>query len=326
MTAAPSRRIAEVDAVRGLALCGILVVNVVGMAGMPPGSGAAPALYETALHQRFFPIFSFLFGVGSALFLRSAARHTDHPRVLLLARLGFLVFIGLAHRTLQPREVLLPYAVVGIAVLLPFSLLPRWAALGAGTVLTGAGLVAFHGGSALIPGLFLLGLAAARYGLVDALERRPRRTAAAFGTSALLALAAGGAQLLTGARPGGSWLPAAAGLVTGAAYVTGLLLLLRTRAAPPLLAVLVPLGRAALTNYLTATVLIVVVLRVVPLDDAPHYDRVLVLSVAILAVQTAVCRWWLGRFRYGPAEWAWRCLTWWKPLPNATGSAGRTSA
>ena len=34
------------------------------------------------------------------------------------------------------------------------------------------------------------------------------------------------------------------------------------------------------------------------------------LGVAILALQAIVSPLWLARFRYGPAEWAWRCVTW----------------
>jgi uncharacterized protein len=25
--------------------------------------------------------------------------------------------------------------------------------------------------------------------------------------------------------------------------------------------------------------------------------------------------WWLKRFRYGPLEWLWRCLTYWRLFP-----------
>ena len=31
--------------------------------------------------------------------------------------------------------------------------------------------------------------------------------------------------------------------------------------------------------------------------------------IAGFAAQVWFSRWWLGRFRYGPAEWAWRALT-----------------
>jgi uncharacterized protein len=33
------------------------------------------------------------------------------------------------------------------------------------------------------------------------------------------------------------------------------------------------------------------------------------LSLAIFALQIIYSRWWLARFRFGPAEWLWRTLT-----------------
>jgi uncharacterized protein len=41
----------------------------------------------------------------------------------------------------------------------------------------------------------------------------------------------------------------------------------------------------------------------------------LVLSVAIFVAQVAVSSWWLRRYRFGPAEWVWRTLTYGKLQP-----------
>jgi uncharacterized protein len=38
----------------------------------------------------------------------------------------------------------------------------------------------------------------------------------------------------------------------------------------------------------------------------------LVFAVALCAVQIALSHWWLARFRYGPAEWLWRAITYMK--------------
>ena len=40
-----------------------------------------------------------------------------------------------------------------------------------------------------------------------------------------------------------------------------------------------------------------------------------VLSVSIIAGQAVASRWWLRRFRFGPAEWVWRSLTYGRPQP-----------
>ncbi|MBC6460032.1 DUF418 domain-containing protein [Actinomadura sp. HBU206391] len=325
MTAPEDGRVREIDALRGLALCGILFVNIVGITGMPtgPDAGAAPSLrhhaYETLLHQRFFPIFCMLFGLGFALFLGAAARRTRHPRLALLARLGFLIPIGLVHQALQPREVLLVYAVAGIVVLLPASFLPRAATLIAGLAATAAALFA-GGGAWLIPGLFLLGMAAAQYGLHRGLDRHGRWEAPVFGVTAVLAVALNTWQIRSGTEPSGSPLAATAGVVTAIAYTSGLLALLRTTARRPLGAVLEPLGRMALTNYVVATPAVIAADQVLRLGEAPRYGTVMALGVAILIASAAVSMAWLRRFRHGPVEWVWRCLTWWSLIPNRTPS------
>jgi len=39
------------------------------------------------------------------------------------------------------------------------------------------------------------------------------------------------------------------------------------------------------------------------------------LPLAIFCVQVAFSHWWLARFRFGPAEWVWRSLTYGKAQP-----------
>jgi uncharacterized protein len=51
------------------------------------------------------------------------------------------------------------------------------------------------------------------------------------------------------------------------------------------------------------------------------YDQVgptlmVVLVLAVFMAQLLFSRFWLGRYRFGPAEWIWRCLTYgqWQPI------------
>jgi len=316
-----SPRIAEIDAVRGLALCGILAPNIVAMTGIRPTApvdpGPAAHLYETLLHQRFFPLLSFLFGLGAVVFLRSARRRSERPRDVLLARFGALILIGAAHQTLQPNEILLPYALGGIAVVLPASWLPRRAVLAGGLACTVASLVVARGGITLVPGLFLLGMAAAEYGLPRLLSERRRPVTAAFAITGTAALALNLWQVRAGGAAFDTPLPATAGLVTAAAYAAGLLTLLRVpRLGGALTAVLVPLGRLTLTNYVTASALILAADALLDLGGRPRVVAVAGTALAVLAAQAVFSRWWLRRFRRGPLEWVWRCLTWWRLLPN----------
>lgn len=38
-------------------------------------------------------------------------------------------------------------------------------------------------------------------------------------------------------------------------------------------------------------------------------------TAAVCALRLAVGPWWLARFRFGPLEWLWRLLTYWKYQP-----------
>jgi uncharacterized membrane protein YeiB len=41
----------------------------------------------------------------------------------------------------------------------------------------------------------------------------------------------------------------------------------------------------------------------------------LLLTIGIYALQIPFSNWWLGRFRFGPAEWVWRSLTYGRAQP-----------
>jgi uncharacterized membrane protein YeiB len=325
-TAGP--RIHALDTLRGFALCGILIINIyqqVVFRGAAAGTARQlPTAVQLLFYERFYPIFSILFGIGFGIFLRRAAVRTDRPRLVLARRLAVLLLIGIAHFVLHPGEALTAYALAGLIVLLPLSYLGGRAAfvLAIILLLAGAQLVVGYGP---IPGLLALGYALAMLDVPAGLERRTGRVAVAFAVFATLTvtwivLALRGADLpfvnvLGGPGGGVSLLPPLAGVVTGLTYCCGLLLLLRTPAGPAVSAVLSPMGRMALTNYLSATVLFLVAGPLLGIDSTADLPQIVGLTVAILAVQAVWSGLWLRSFRYGPAEWAWRCLTWWRRAP-----------
>ncbi|WP_203810794.1 DUF418 domain-containing protein, partial [Actinoplanes couchii] len=265
-TAGP--RIHALDTLRGFALCGILIINIyqqVVFRGAAAGTaGQLPVPVQLFFYERFYPIFSILFGVGFAIFLRRAAARTDRPRLVLARRLVVLLLIGVLHFLFHPGEALTAYAIAGLIVLLPLSFLGGRAALGVALVLlfAGAQLVVGFGP---IPGLLALGYALAMLDVPAALERRTGRVACAFlifaGLTAVWILLRWRdvelpfVNVLGGPGGGVSLLEPIAGIVTGLAYCCGVVLLLRTPLGPVLSAVLSPMGRMALTNYLSATVL-----------------------------------------------------------------------
>jgi uncharacterized protein len=88
---------------------------------------------------------------------------------------------------------------------------------------------------------------------------------------------------------------------------------------------LAPAGRLALTNYLLQSLFWTWVIFGYGLGlwgEIPRAAQV-PLAFAFFALQVLVSRWWLQRFRFGPAEWLWRSLTYWQFQPMRRGADGR---
>lgn len=323
----PGRRISELDVLRGFALCGILVVNIVQQLVWVRGGATRvfPEPLELLFFERFLAVFGVLFGVGFGLFLERAGARTDRPRLVLARRLGVLFVIGAVHFVFHQGEVLTSYALFGLLFLLPVSVLGGRAALAVAVVLLFVG-PQIQTGFGIIPGLLVLGYAMARLGVPEALHRRPGRVAAglavfgacaiAWWTVRLADLPVGLVNVLGGGLGGaGDLLRPMAALATGLAYCCAVLLLLTTPIGPAMNAVLAPMGRMALTNYLAATLLFLTIGPLLGIDSLDDGPAIAGLTAGILVVQILWSRWWLARFRYGPAEWLWRCLTWWQRAP-----------
>ena len=73
----------------------------------------------------------------------------------------------------------------------------------------------------------------------------------------------------------------------------------------------------ALTNYLMQSVLCTLFFFGYGLG---YYERLALHQVyyvvfAVWVIQLLISPIWLRHFRFGPAEWVWRSLTYWKPQP-----------
>ncbi|MFV2173779.1 DUF418 domain-containing protein [Actinomadura sp. LOL_016] len=311
----PDRRIAELDALRGFALCGIIFINIPQTLEMFDHAGQLPDVLRVLFLGRFYPIFYLLFGIGFGIFLRSARRRVARPRVLLLRRFAALGCAGALLHLIQPGEVLLPFAVAGVAVLIPFSFLQGRTLLVSGAVLTALGVLAGVGGLGLLPGLFVLGFGLADLGVPANLGRRtgpllPLGLGAAVTGTLAWTLIAMDLPDVTQIRLGMLF---SLSMATG--YLTLFLLLLRTPAGPAVSWVLAPMGRMALTNYVTAALLFVPIGAAMGLRDSSDWTAAALLGVSVLAVQALFSSLWLRVFRYGPLEWAWRCATYRRRLP-----------
>ena len=118
-----------------------------------------------------------------------------------------------------------------------------------------------------------------------------------------------------------------------AGYAAGLAVLFQNEAWRRWLTPFAAVGRMALTNYLTESILCTLFFynyttglygRVGPAID-------LIPTVVLYGAQIMFSNWWLARFRFGPMEWLWRGMTYGKfpsmrkeepvaiPLPDAQG-------
>lgn len=148
-------RIAIIDAVRGLAMLGIMMVNfpsintTAGDEATRYGGlqGQADELANTLsmafMNGKFYPIFAFLFGLSMFIFMESAQKKGFCAQKLMARRLAFLALFGCLHISLAWwGDILLCYALLGFVLLLCFKLAARTLFyLG----LTGIGLLVFEG-------------------------------------------------------------------------------------------------------------------------------------------------------------------------------------
>lgn len=132
---APADRVEPIDVVRGMALFGVLIVNLITEFRVsiflqflrpPLAQGSADRLVERIVTLGFeskaFCLFSLLFGVGLAIQFERLSRQ-GHPIYWLFRRLAVLLALALIHLLfIWNGDILTEYAVAGLIVL-PFLLL-----------------------------------------------------------------------------------------------------------------------------------------------------------------------------------------------------------
>lgn len=333
----PAPRYRVLDVLRGFAICGILLVNIGDITGLGRNLSVVPrnpSMMQDVLYYlvstRFVPIFALMFGMSLRFVSDSALRRGRSPWKAVGRRMIALLAIGALHSWVYPGEILTEYAVIGL-LMLPIVLRaprPLVAALGiAGTVASFA-----WGGSGVIndPGLFLLGAAAVAYGLPAYLERPDRRLPAATAALALATVPALIAQTHEGGDPRFGYVGGIAGGVQAVLYICLTALACSWRTRGPVTIFFEPLGRMALTCYVSASLIVAPIGLALGWKDSRDVVPLLAVAALVLVVQSVAARLWLKRFRYGPLEWVWRCLTWWTPVdirrPAAAGSRRASAA
>jgi len=364
---AESARITSLDLVRGVAVLGILLMNVVHFKfGRVPylnlsADGSESWLDwvvgiggEIFVDQKFMGLFSLLFGAGILLFIERAEARGGRPVLLNLWRNALLLGIGTLHSLLWEGDVLIVYAVSALFLIALRKLPGPWLiAVGTGVFLlsipvlllmqavTGATDVVLSGvwtasrgdevdftglnGAVLglsIMGYFLRGLGMIlmgaglyRLGFVQGdWSGRALRLVAGVGMGVGLPLGAI-VGLITALGDYSrdvafvGQLPNTLGTIPAALGFLSLIVLWNRGPDSGLKQRFRAVGRMALTNYLTQTVLGVLVLTVI-LDAAPvNRAGALLFVLAVWTLQLWGSQAWRQRFRFGPAEWLWRVAT-----------------
>lgn len=83
---------------------------------------------------------------------------------------------------------------------------------------------------------------------------------------------------------------------------------------------LVPVGRMALTNYLLQSLICTTIFLSYGLGLSGKLNTLqgIALVVLIFSLQIFYSRYWISEFRFGPAEWVWRRLTYLSPVSFRT--------
>lgn len=372
-------RITNLDAVRGVAVLGILPMNVVLLA-LPDSALYHLDLAGTAttldwvigvaslvlFDQKFMGLFSMLFGAGVAVFADRASAKARRPIGLSLWRNALLLAIGIVHSWIWDGDILVVYAVVAplllmardlgaralvtlgvvvylLPVLIALVVQPTIDASGAGLgtywYATGPmsdGVTAFYDADYLCRalGMMLIGIALHRRGvLAGGRDARVYRRMAACGLGLGLPLAAAGVVWVVAADFSPTValvraIPNTLGTIPATLGYLALITLWNHARESPLRARIRAVGRMALTNYLSQSLLGVAILGAAPGDLALTRTELLGFVAAVWALQLAWSSAWLARYRFGPAEWLWRCATYraWQPLRRADPSSAAEHA
>ena len=109
----------------------------------------------------------------------------------------------------------------------------------------------------------------------------------------------------------------ASSVVLALGYVGALLLLHATKTGARLITLAAPVGRMALTSYLSQSVVLGFLFYGYGfgLFGRTSVTTATIIAVAIYVTQIVLSRAWLSRFLFGPVEWLWRSFTYGKRAP-----------
>lgn len=389
------------DVLRGFALFGILLVNMAlfswpvyaVLTGEKVWTTRADVVVDWMVRflaeGKFYPLFSFLFGIGMTIQMERAQAHEINFVRLFSRRLLVLLGIGVAHAFLiWEGDILTVYALFGFLVLAFRNRKPRtllvWSAIFITIpVAIYAGLCALLAVGSLLPevateidkelaaegefyarmteenlrvfadgslaevfamrarnvlfmwqyawfygptflAMFLIGVYVGQRRMLDGTEGNVRfiRRVLIWGLSIGLpvsVLYTIGFEMGSALEIDVIWVASVAALLLGGpalslGYAAAVVLLMRRERWRRRLRAPAACGRMALSNYLFQSVVCTTIFYSYRLGLYGSVGRAAGIGLAVLiyVTQLWISIWWLRRFRFGPAEWVWRSLTYGK--------------
>lgn len=333
----PTDRVVSIDVVRGIAIAGILLINITyflnraGQSGQPHGTDAVIwQIVDVIALGEFHFVFAFLFGTSVFIFL-SLLRAKGRSTWCYVRRMLILIVAGAINSAMGGIDVLASYGCLALILLL-LTLLPR-------SILLSLGIVA-----AIIPdGLHIVSTLTSAGSEVPGVLLLVLSFARTLGHMALGFWLAERGLFSEGTRVSVLWFfvitlvlsipvwisTSAAGVGTQAAheiafrtaaipglmYIAGLILLLRLPSAQRGLSFLRFYGRMAFSNYLGQTVICVTILPLFVGAGKLSAVAALGFCFGVVVIQCVFSMLWLRWFRYGPLEWVWRCGTYLEITP-----------
>ncbi|MFM1653342.1 DUF418 domain-containing protein [Brevibacillus sp. B_LB10_24] len=337
-------RIVSLDIIRGIALFGIMLINVpayiIYTSDTPPVdysglNGVLHTLISIFVEKKFFSIFSFLFGVGFYIFVSRAEKRGDRYYLRYVRRLLAMLVFGIVHLLIWWGDILTIYALMGFFLIPFYNRKPRTILLWIG-ILAGLHELSLLGSMALYqPGaqppsvfgffgndavnifvMFLLGLYAAKTNLIAQVSTHFRTykltQAVTLVLSVILSAGVLWMSLVTESDAVSFYKNSLIGL--GAVpmavfYLTTLFRLLEHKGVQKMLRPIGCVGQMAFSNYIGQDLIGANI--IIPLAGLQVVSPLpaLIIAIVIYLIELIASIIWLRFFSYGPLEWIWRLLT-----------------
>jgi len=307
-----SQRIEIIDALRGMAICGIIFMNIPLLLDipfkMPRADQYLLSRFEMIFRTKFYVILSFLFGVSAFIFVDHLRQKNLNPFFLFFRRLVFLFIVGVTHSFIYPGEALTVYAVIGLVLIPAFLIKPEF-----NFFISCCAIILcifFIPTYISVLGLFYLGYYTGQIRFFNNIQHYTKTLVWILIISFIMAL--WGLYLLSEFKDTSYYFKilTLSSIMQAFTYMSMIILLYNSiPLAKLVLRMLAPVGRLALTNYILQTIIILLIGDAFSLKAQIYYTNAIYIATGFIIFQVIISNLWLHHFNYGPLEWLWRKWT-----------------